>query len=263
MSKTCSIKMKTCIFLYFLLYSIGLCAQQFFGKWTGTVSGINGTLDSEMNLKYNDAKTQILGDMIVTNAGAKDYYDINANVSQSIVKGTLKYKDGTVFNIEMTLAGGSLNQKISYNNQLILQGVYQKGALKPKSEAVKNDGLYRDPALVGHWTHHENYSSSGGFYGGSSSSIVLFADGSIGDGGSKSYVSGPNSSGNSSGGGNSTIDQVSASGARWFTKANIFYWRVKVNGQTKDVANSKYFIKDGALLLTDIQTGKKMLYYKK
>ncbi len=95
-----------------------------------------------------------------------------------------------------------------------MQGDYQKRALKPTTEVTKKDGLYRDPALVGHWTHLENYSSSGGFYGGSSSSIVLFADGSIGDGGSKSYVSGPNSSGSSSGSGNSTIDQVSASGAR-------------------------------------------------
>lgn len=255
--------MRTTLSIILFLISMNSNSQPFQGKWTGTVSGSTGTLASEMNLKYNSSKTQILGEIIVTNAGARDYYVINANVGQSIVKGTLKYKDGTVFNIEMTVTGGSLNQKISYNNQLILQGVYQKGALKPKSEAVKNDDLYRDPALVGHWTHHENYSSSGGFYGGSSSSIVLFADGSIGDGGSKSYVSGPNSSGSSSGGGNSTIDQVSASGARWFTKGNVFYWRVKVNGQTKDVANSKYFVKDGALLLTDIQTGKKMLYYKK
>lgn len=255
--------MKIALSVILFLISMNSNSQIFQGKWTGTVQGSNGTLASEMNLRYNSSKTQILGEMIVTNAGEKDIYTISANVVQSSAKGTLKYKDGTVFNIEMTLSGGNLNQKISYNNQVILNGAYQKGVQKPSTELVKKDGLYRDPALVGHWTHHENYSSSGGFYGGSSSSIVLFADGSIGDGGSKSYVSGPNSSGNSSGGGNSTIDQVSASGARWFTKGNIFYWRVKVNGQTKDVANSKYFIKDGALLLTDIQTGKKMLYYKK
>ena len=72
------------------MYSIGLCAQPFVGKWTGTVSGSNGTLDSEMYLKYNASKTQILGDMIVTNGGTKDYYVINANVGQSTIKGTLK-----------------------------------------------------------------------------------------------------------------------------------------------------------------------------
>jgi hypothetical protein len=255
--------MKTALSLILFLISMNSNSQPFQGKWTGTVSGSNGTLDSEMNLKYNTTKTQILGEMIVTNSGVKDFYTINTEVSQSLAKGTLKYKDGTVFNIEMTLSGGGLSQKIAYNNQVILLGTFQKGVQKPSIESVKNDGLYRDPALVGHWTHHENYSSSGGFYGGSSSSIVLFADGRIGDGGSKSYASGPNSSGNSSGGGNSTIEKVSASGARWFTKGNIFYWRVKVNGQFKDVPNSKYFIKDGALLLTDLQTGKKMLYYRK
>jgi len=66
-----------------------------------------------------------------------------------------------------------------------------------------------------------------------------------------------------SGGENSTINKVSSSGDCWFTIGNAFYWSVKVNGQTKNISNSKYFIKDGALLLKNLQTGKKMLYYKK
>lgn len=242
---------------------VGLRAQSYEGKWIGKVQNINGALYAEMNLKNNVDKTQVSGTLSVENKGNKDQYNINGKLIRNTVEGTLKYQDGTIFQFEMTNMGGVISQKIYYNKQVILEGSYHKGGQNTTTETAKKDRLYRDTNLVGHWIHHENYSSSGGFYGGSSSSIVLFADGRIGDGGSKSYASGPNSSGSSSGGGNSTIDKVSASGARWFTKGNIFYWRVKVNGQTKDVANSKYFIKDGALLLTDIQTGKKMLYYKK
>ena len=127
---------------------------------------------------------------------------------------------------------------------------------------MKADGLPRDPNLVGRWTHQENYSSNGGFYGGTSTTIIMNADGTVDDGGSSAYASGPNSSGNSSGGGNSAIAQVKAAGARWFTKGNILYWRVTVNGKVTDVPNSKYYIEKGALLLTDLNTGKKMLYYK-
>jgi hypothetical protein len=253
--------MKILISFFLSLCFVGLRAQSYEGKWTGNVQNANGVLNAEMNLKNNATRTQLSGTLLVENAGSKDQYIIDGKITNNTMIGTLKYQDGTIFPFEMALVEGTISQKIYYNKQVILEGSYQKYALKKPIEATKKDGLYRDPNLVGHWTHHENYSSSGGFYGGSSSSIVLFADGRIGDGGSESYVSGPNSSGSSSG--SSTIDKVSASGARWFTKGSIFYWRVNVNGQTKDIANSKYFIKDGALLLTDLQTGKKMLYYRK
>ena len=147
---------------------------------------------------------------------------------------------------------------------MILQGSYSKETktITQNSSNNKPDGLYRDPNLVGKWTNKENYSSNGGFYGGSSSSIILNADGTIDDGGTSSYVSGPNSLGNSSVGGNSAVAQVKAADARWFTKGNILYWRVAINEKVNDVPNSKYYIERGALLLTDIKSGKKLLYYK-
>ncbi|WP_255406674.1 hypothetical protein [Flectobacillus sp. BAB-3569] len=43
----------------------------------------------------------------------------------------------------------------------------------------------------------------------------------------------------------------------------MLYWRITINGKVTDVPNSKYYIEKGALLLTDYNTGKKMLYYKK
>ncbi|WP_435356367.1 hypothetical protein [Emticicia sp. SJ17W-69] len=250
------------IYTLFIFSKLTAMAQSFDGNWYGQVQGTNGTLQAEMNLKTST--NQVNGQVIVSSNGAKELYTLRGNMNSSTVTGTLAYKDGTIFNFSMQLNKGKIQQNINYNGQVILQGNYTKEAKITIQNTPNNkpDGLYRDPNLVGKWTNQENYSSNGGFYGGSSTSIILNADGTIDDGGSSSYVSGPNSSGNSSGGGNSAIAQVKAAGAKWFTKGNILYWRVTVNGKTTDVANSKYYIERGALLLTDVNTGKKLLYYK-
>lgn len=258
--------MKKSLLLYTLLILMEtpIFAQSFLGNWQGQVKGSNGSLKAELSLKTN--ANQLTGQMLVFSGGETNTYQIKGNTAANTATGTLTYNDGTVFTFSMQLQNNVIQQKISYNNQVILEGSFAKAgaAVLPQTTntAVKADGLPRDPNLVGKWTHQENYSSNGGFYGGSSTSIILNADGTIDDGGSSSYVSGPNSSGNSSGGGNSAIAQVKAAGARWFTKGNILYWRVNVNGKITDVPNSKYYIEKGALLLTDVNTGKKMLYYK-
>ncbi|MER0440458.1 hypothetical protein [Emticicia sp. W12TSBA100-4] len=259
--------MKKLILFYslFMMIESPIFAQSFLGNWQGQVKGSNGSLKAELLLKTANAN-QLSGQMVVFSGGETNTYQIKGNTAANTASGTLTYNDGTVFTFVMQLQNNAIQQKISYNNQVILEGSFAKAtaAVSPQTNntAVKPDGLYRDPNLVGKWTNQENYSSNGGFYGGSSTSIILNADGTIDDGGSSSYVSGPNSSGNSSGGGNSAIAQVKAAGARWFTKGNILYWRVNVNGKITDVANSKYYIERGALLLTDVNTGKKMLYYK-
>jgi hypothetical protein len=251
------------IYTFFILMETPIFAQSFVGNWQGQVKGSNGSLKAELLLKTL-TNNQIAGQMLVFSGGETNAYQIKGNAAANTATGTLTYSDGTVFTFSMQSQNNAIQQKISYNNQVILEGSFTKaGAVtSPTPTNTKPDGLFRDQNLVGKWTNQENYSSGGGFYGGSSTSIILNADGTIDDGGSSSYVSGPNSSGNSSGGGNSAIAQVKAAGARWFTKGNILYWRVNVNGKITDVPNSKYYIERGALLLTDVNTGKKMLYYK-
>lgn len=250
-------------YTFFIIMNTPLFAQSFLGNWQGQVKGSNGSLKAELSLKTL-TNNQITGQMLAFSGGETNTYQIKGSTAANTATGTLTYNDGTVFTFVMQLQNNVIQQKISYNNQVILEGSFTKaGAItSPPTTNTKPDGLFRDPNLVGKWTNQENYSSNGGFYGGSSTSIILNADGTIDDGGSSSYVSGPNSSGNSSGGGNSAVAQVKAAGARWFTKGNILYWRVNVNGKITDVANSKYYIERGALLLTDVNTGKKMLYYK-
>lgn len=252
---------QTLIILFYLSYNVAM-SQSFLGDWYGNVQNSNGQLPAEMHLKQAASNT-IEGQLIVLANGAKDSYIVRGKANATSASGTLTYKDGTVFNFSMELSSGTVKQQISYNGQLILQGEFgRQGATNTTVATTKADGLYRDPKLVGKWTNKENYSSSGGFYGGSSSAIILNADGTIDDGGSRSYVSGPNSAGSSEGGGNKMIAEAKAAGARWFTKGNIFYWRLMVNGKVTDIANSKYYIEKGALLLTDLKTGKKLLYYK-
>lgn len=238
-------------------------AQSFTGDWKGNVQNANGSLLAEMQLKVS-SNSSVEGQLTVLANGAKDNYVLKASINATIATGTLTYKDGTIFNFSMQLTNGQIRQEISYNGQLILTGTFSKQNTNTSIvNTPSSDGLYRDPNLVGKWEIHENYSSSGGFYGGSTSAIVLNADGTIDDGGSGSYVSGPNSSGKSTGEGNKMIAEAKALGARWYTKDNLFYWRLLVNGKVTDVANSKYYIERGALLLTDLKTGRKQLYYKK
>lgn len=251
--------------LYSLLFysPLILVAQSFTGDWSGNMQNANGSLPAEMQLKIT-TNNSVDGLLTVLANGAKDNYTLKGNVNATIATGTLTYKDGTIFNFSMQLTNEQIRQEISYNGQVILSGTFSKqNANVSVASAPNADGLYRDPNLVGKWEIQENYSSSGGFYGGSSSAIVLNADGTIDDGGSGSYVSGPNSSGKSTGEGNKMIAEAKALGARWYTKDNLFYWRLLVNGKVTDVANSKYYIERGALLLTDLKTGKKQLYYKK
>jgi hypothetical protein len=250
--------------LVFILLTISHYAmpQSFDGDWNGSMQNANGNLLAEMHLKV--LSNVVAGQLIVLANGAKDNYILKGNINATTATGTLNYKDGTVFNFSMQLTNGQIKQEISYNGQVILNATFSKQNANVNVASIPNsDGLYRDPKLVGKWEIQENYSSSGGFYGGSSSAIVLNADGTIDDGGSGYYVSGPNSSGKSTGGGNKMIAEAKAFGARWFTKDNIFYWRLLVNGKVTDVANSRYYIERGALLLTDLKTGKKQLYYKK
>ncbi|WP_337044906.1 hypothetical protein [Emticicia sp. 17c] len=256
--------MKRASIYFFFLINLSVMGQSFNGSWVGTLQNINGKVPSEMTLKEM-ANNTVEGMLQVSVNGAKDAYILKGNLTKNLIKGTLTYKDGTVFNFKMELYQQQVRQEISYNGQVILEGTFAKNTQLSHDDVkpITTDGLYRDPRLIGRWTTQENYSSNGGFYGGSSTTIILNADGSIDDGGSSSYVSGPNSSGQSQGGGNSAIAQVKAAGARWYTKDNIFYWRLWVNGKETDVPNSKYYIENGALLLTDLKTGKKLLYYKK
>lgn len=239
-------------------------SQNFEGNWVGTVSGTNGSIQGELALK-NQPSNQLSGELVIFGGNERDSYILKGNTSANTASGKLTYKDGTVFDFTMSFVNGMIQQKISFHGQVILEGKFSRKStnVTTSTNNSKPDNLYRDPKLVGKWVYSENYNSSGGFYGGTQSTIILNADGTIDDGGSSSYASGGGNSVMNKGGGNQTIAQLKALGARWFTKGNIFCWRITVNGKTTDVENSKYYTENGALLMTDLQTGKKTLYQRK
>jgi hypothetical protein len=178
--------------------------------------------------------------------------------------GTMTYpSDGSTFPFQMQLVGTTLQLNLNAFGVDMVGTFAKAAATEPLSTAKTNDGLYRDPALIGAWKTSEQYgggANSGGFYGGSSSTLILNADGSFGDGGSTSYISGSNSSGITKGKDNQVVAQLNALGARWFTKGNIFYIRIRQNGKVQDIPSSKYYVERGNALLTDLKTGSKTLY---
>ncbi|GAB3998481.1 hypothetical protein GCM10028807_46300 [Spirosoma daeguense] len=250
-------------------------AQGLTGSWTGAlVSPANASASLPGTIVLRISGQQLSGELRVQVGSKQDLYVLKGVANGLQGKGTATYPvDGSVFEFETALQQNQLLFAVGQNGTALLSGtLIRSGATsagKPTTASTpptNSDGLYRDPNLIGAWRTDNNYGggvTDGGFYGSTSSTMVLYADGTLGDGGSSGYASGSGVSVTSSGGGNSQLyAQLAAAGARWFTKGNLFYVRLKVNGQMQDVPSSKYYVENGKVLITDLKTGKKILYYK-
>lgn len=121
------------------------------------------------------------------------------------------------------------------------------------------NGATHDPKLVGMWTKSETYNSgSGDNYMGSNfeQSMVFFADGTIGEGGSRVSISGSNYLGYTEGGARALP------GMYWYNIGNQLYIYTTQNGQTASTHLGKYYIENGAMLITSAN-GQKLLLQKK
>ncbi|GAB3714949.1 hypothetical protein GCM10027592_55120 [Spirosoma flavus] len=261
-----------------LLVLVGhrLVAQTIQGMWTGSlVSPANASASLQSMVVLRITGQQLSGELRVQVADRQDVYVLKGTTNGTQGQGTATYPtDGSVFQFETALQQNQLLFAVGQNGSAVLSGTLVRSnttaAAKPNaatsSASVSNDGLYRDPNLIGAWRTENNYGggvTDGGFYGSTSSTMILRADGTFGDGGSSGYASGSGVSVQSSEKSNSDLYmQLAAAGARWFTKGNLFYVRLKVNGQMQDVPSSKYYVENGKVLLTDLKTGKKMLYVK-
>jgi hypothetical protein len=253
-----------------------LIGQGLGGTWTGSlVSADNSAtaLGSTVVLRVSGEK--LSGTVRVQSGNKLDEYTLQGTTNGQGAQGTATYPaDGTVFQFEAALQSGQLLFAIGLNGTAIRSGTLIRdvaGTSSARKQATSNiaskpDGLNRDPALIGAWRTSSNYGggiTDGGFYGSTSTTLMLNADGTLGDGGSSGYASGSGVSVESSGGGNANLfAQLAAAGARWFTKGNQVYIRLQVNNQTQDVPASKYYVENGKMLITDLKSGKKTLYYK-
>lgn len=232
-------------------------AQPFSGDWQGQLKSPAQTVAATLRLI---PKGQQLGGRLDI---AGDTYTLAGTITGNKASGTMTYPtDGSTFPFTMQLTGTTLQVNITAFG-VGMVGAFTRSTGTGTTTAAVSDKLYRDPALIGAWQTSEQYgggANSGGFYGGSTSTMILNADGSFGDGGSTSYISGSNSSGISQGKDNQVIAQLNAMGAKWFTKGNIFYVRIRQNGTVQDIPSSKYYVENNNALLTDLKTGAKTLY---
>lgn len=257
-----------------LLVSNLLMAQALNGTWAGSlVSPTNASASLQSTVLLRITGQQLSGELRVQIGEKQDLYVLKGTTTGNQSQGTATYPtDGSVFQFETALQQNQLLFAVGQNGTALLSGTLTRSsaaaAVKPNAATspAGNDGLYRDPNLIGAWRTESNYGggvTDGGFYGSTSSTMILRADGTFGDGGSSGYASGSGVSVQSSGKGNSDLyAQLAAAGARWFTKGNMFYVRLNVNGQMQDIPSSKYYVENGRVLLTDLKSGKKTLYTK-
>lgn len=103
-------------------------AQSFVGNWQGQIKGSNGSLKAELSLKTANTN-QITGQMLAFSGGETNAYQVKGVATGNAATGTLTYNDGTVFTFSMLLQNNVIQQKISYNNQVILEVVLRKQEL--------------------------------------------------------------------------------------------------------------------------------------
>ncbi len=112
--------------------------------------------------------------------------------------------------------------------------------------------------LTGIWRKEELYNSGiGSDYMGTSTQqkMILFENGQVADGGSQTTISGSNYFGQSSSGFN-TLENV-----YWYNVSNQLYLVSIEEGKTNTIHLGKYYIENGAMLVTS-SNGSKSLFYK-
>lgn len=181
---------------------------------------------------------------------------------------------GIVFDLYGKLSGASLNltmvldllgtkqeMKIDFtrsNAETSDKSLSQKSVPESGQKTSLPSGASQDPALVGTWTRSENYNSGYGdnFMGASfEESITFLADGGLSDAGSRAGMSGSHYSGSSE----SSGSPAKIEGARWYNIGNQLYIAATQNGKTETAHLGKYYIENGAMLITAPNGSKSLL----
>ena len=259
--------MKNFLFLYLLTFSIfnALIGQNpFSGTYNGQYNGDNIVL-----MLQSSNSTSLIGKM----TDSQQSYEVSANSKDNQIQGkAVEKKLNLTFILNGQLVDSQLNMQMTLElngQKQVLDVVFVKqnsavSAKKPPTatppQKVKfPNGAMHDPNLVGLWAKSETYNSGSGdnFMGSNfEQSMVFFADGSLGEGGSRTSISGSNYSGYTEGGARALP------GVYWYNIGNQLYIYTVQNGQTASTHLGKYYIENGAMLITGAN-GQKMLLQKK
>jgi hypothetical protein len=240
------------LFLTLILSSIATAQTAFIGSYKAFYNNDNMLL----TLKSNGANS-LTGEM----TDSQQKYIVNATTKGNAIKGTAFE---ATLNITFTFEGSLNGSQLPLNFTLNANGQTANLAINfTKNEAASAaptttappqyskqqlpSGATNDPNLVGKWTKNESYNSGYGdnFQSGSfSQSMILFADGSVSDGGSRAGVSGSNYSGYSQGGGQALPNVL------WYNINNQLYLQATENGKSQTIHLGRYYIENGKMLIT-------------
>lgn len=258
--------MKIYHFLFFIMFYNTSDAQvsAFVGTFTGTYNNDNVVLVLQKN-----SATSLSGTM----KDSYQTYSVNANVRENNLTGTATENSlGLTFQLNAQLVNNQLKMKmtleVSGQTQVLDVILYKNGGSSASASTSFNvstpsvktaikfpSGATHDANLVGKWKKSETYNSGYGdnFMGSSfEQSLILFADGSVADGGSQASMSGSHYSGSSQGGAQATPNLY------WYNIGNQLYLYSTENGANQSVHLGKYYIENNAMLITGTN-GKKLL----
>ena len=261
--------MKSILFSLFSVafFSVGIAQNPFIGTFTGVLNGDNITLELQ-----SSSNSMLKGKM----QDSQQVYEVNGTSNGSKMVGTAVEKimgltfqlNGTInnnhllMNLTMDVLGQKHDLQVDFTRKSATSTITKVEKQTPQYNAPNMpSGGKIDPNVVGKWVNEQHYNSgSGGNFMGSTTtqSLIFFADGSMSDAGSSATVSGGNYYGSSSDKGqNATLPNV-----RWYVQNQHIFIIGTENGQTQTADLGKYYIENGAMLITG-NNGQKLLLQKR
>lgn len=251
--------MKLFLSLGFLLTLSSLVfGQDFSGQYYGKYNGDNVTLSLE-----TAGKNQWTG--LMKDSGQE--YQVTATNQGSSLKGKANCVALSVsFDLIGQLNGNVLDVKINFMGIEMPIIFTKSGSSAPAASAKTSTtmpalpaGAQHDPKLIGTWMQQENYNSGAGMdgYFSSNSYLAFNSDGTLTDLGNETMVGSNSGSGRSNNGGGGVVP-----GVKWYTEKNSLFLVATDGVKTETARLGKYYIENGALLIT-ADNGTKVLYYKK
>jgi hypothetical protein len=249
----------TSLFSILILSQMALFSQNVFvGKYTGQANGDN----IEMTLQSN-GENILTGNM----KDSQQSYVVNASTNGNKLTGTaIESTMELTFVLDGTLNGNQLAMKMTIevggqSSTILVNFTKQGSSATQATKVVSPDnlgtgqyskpklpsGATNDPNLVGTWVKQEHYSSGYGsdaMHGSFNQSMILFANGSVSDGGSRAGINGSNYSASSEDNGEALPNVF------WYNIANQIYLQGTQNGQTQSLHLGQYYIENGKMLIT-------------
>lgn len=246
------------LFLFLVLSTIN--AQNFVGEYAGQYNGDN----IHLTLKA-DGVGKLSGQL--KDSGQK--YTVSATNEGSNISGTVKNQtldismdfsgklNGDALSVKLTYLGVDMNIVLNKVGQASNNPTVESNDSKVPMPKLPSNAQH-DKALIGTWVRQENYNSGAGMdgYYSNTSYLAFNADGSLSDLGVEMVAGSYSGSAKVSRGEKGVLP-----GVKWYTENKSLYLLATDGVNTETVRLGKYYLENGALLIT-ADNGTKVLYYR-